>query len=452
MSKGAAKTESSPAPQPRTPEDIRNVVLVGPGGAGKTTLFDHLVAARVPGRRPRRANAHRSVGLAVASFESDGVTINLLDTPGLPRLRGRAPGRPAGRRRGGLRRLGRRRHRRRDRTALAGVRGGRHAPGRRRDASSTSPGPTSTTTVDAVPAGVRGRAGALPARPRRRERSSSGRSGCSASGCSTRRTVARGAGSRRRRGRGDRGPRGPLIESDHRGVRGRRPCSTATSRARRSTPTSVLGDLRSGRSPGHVLPDRPDLPATGVGLEELLEVIEQCFPARPAAASRRPPTARRRHPARGHLRPATARWWPRSSGPRRDPYVGRLSLVRVFSGTLRADDAVHVSGHLGEFVERTAVGRGAHRPRRRRARRPARLTRSTTPPVTPHRGIAGDIVLVSQASPGGDVGHPLGQGPARPGRALGAARPAAAGGDPRRPTSATRTSSAAPCSGSSPRT
>ena len=84
MSKGAAKSEPSPAPQPRASEDIRNVVLVGPGGAGKSTLFDHLVATRVPGRRPQEGDRDRSVGLSVASFASNDMTVNLVDAPGFP--------------------------------------------------------------------------------------------------------------------------------------------------------------------------------------------------------------------------------------------------------------------------------------------------------------------------------------------------------------------------------
>jgi elongation factor G len=40
-----------------------------------------------------------------------------------------------------------------------------------------------------------------------------------------------------------------------------------------------------------------------------------------------------------------------------DPYVGRVSLLRVFSGTVRPDMTVHVSGHLGSF--RDAGGQGA---------------------------------------------------------------------------------------------
>ena len=32
-----------------------------------------------------------------------------------------------------------------------------------------------------------------------------------------------------------------------------------------------------------------------------------------------------------------------------DPYVGRLSMVRVFSGTLRPDQQLHVSGHASSF-------------------------------------------------------------------------------------------------------
>ena len=40
-----------------------------------------------------------------------------------------------------------------------------------------------------------------------------------------------------------------------------------------------------------------------------------------------------------------------------DPYLGRVSLVRVFSGTLRPDIPIHVSGHGMADPEWTYTGR-----------------------------------------------------------------------------------------------
>ena len=83
------------------PEKIRNVALVGHGGSGKTTLAEallhvgrrHEAAGSRRGRhnrlRPRSRGAARgfSLSLAVAPFEWKGHKVNLIDTPGLRRLR-----------------------------------------------------------------------------------------------------------------------------------------------------------------------------------------------------------------------------------------------------------------------------------------------------------------------------------------------------------------------------
>ncbi|MFI1196635.1 elongation factor G-like protein EF-G2 [Micromonospora sp. NPDC020750] len=78
------------------PASIRNVVLVGHSGAGKTTLVEALLAATdtigragtvtdgttVCDHDPAAVRQQRSVSLACAPLVHDGVKINLLDTPG----------------------------------------------------------------------------------------------------------------------------------------------------------------------------------------------------------------------------------------------------------------------------------------------------------------------------------------------------------------------------------
>ncbi len=86
---GAAPTASSP-------DRIRNVVLVGPAGSGKTSLMESLLhAAGVTSRRgsvedgttvgdydPVAIRQKRSVNLSVASLSWKDAVVNLIDTPG----------------------------------------------------------------------------------------------------------------------------------------------------------------------------------------------------------------------------------------------------------------------------------------------------------------------------------------------------------------------------------
>ncbi len=84
------------APTANLPEDIRNVVLIGPTGSGKTSLVESLIYAAGASTRignvedgttisdfdPISIKQHRSVGLAVATISWQGLVINLIDTPG----------------------------------------------------------------------------------------------------------------------------------------------------------------------------------------------------------------------------------------------------------------------------------------------------------------------------------------------------------------------------------
>ncbi|MEU8318774.1 elongation factor G-like protein EF-G2 [Nonomuraea sp. NPDC048881] len=93
---GGAMGAAGRAPTADRADAIRNVVLVGHSGAGKTTLVEQLLAATGTVQRPGRVEdgntvtdfdevevrQQRSVNLALAPLVHNGIKINLLDTPG----------------------------------------------------------------------------------------------------------------------------------------------------------------------------------------------------------------------------------------------------------------------------------------------------------------------------------------------------------------------------------
>jgi elongation factor G len=106
----------------------------------------------------------------------------------------------------------------------------------------------------------------------------------------------------------------------------------------------LIEDLEKAVAQGSFYPVLAAAAPQGIGTSELLEVMTQAFPS-PEEHPLPPVTTPDGKPVSGL-----------SSDPRglllaevvkttSDPYVGRISLVRVFSGTLRPDATVHVSGH-----------------------------------------------------------------------------------------------------------
>ncbi len=106
----------------------------------------------------------------------------------------------------------------------------------------------------------------------------------------------------------------------------------------------LVEDLEKAVARGHFYPVVPVCATTGVGLDALLEVLTAAFPSPPEHAlpavtgvdgSPRPPlTCDPAGPLVAEVVKTTI-----------DRHVGRVCVVRVFSGTLRPEQTLHVSGH-----------------------------------------------------------------------------------------------------------
>ncbi|MEP6464249.1 MAG: elongation factor G-like protein EF-G2 [Frankiaceae bacterium] len=106
----------------------------------------------------------------------------------------------------------------------------------------------------------------------------------------------------------------------------------------------LVDDLEKAVARGSFYPVLPTAAISGLGTAELLELLAAAFPT-PLEHPVPPVTTLDGKPA-GPLScdpagPLVAEVVKTTT----DPYVGRISLVRVFSGTLRPDTLVHVSGH-----------------------------------------------------------------------------------------------------------
>jgi elongation factor G len=147
----------------------------------------------------------------------------------------------------------------------------------------------------------------------------------------------------------------------------------------------LIGDLEKAVARGGFYPVLAT--GTGVGAAEVLQLITQGFPS-PLEHPLPEITTIDGEPVSGIAcdpdGPLVAEVVKTTS----DPYVGRISLVRVFSGTLRPDAAVHVSGHgLADH------GHEDHDVDERLGALSCPLGKHQRPAA---KGIAGDVVAVAK--------------------------------------------------------
>jgi len=344
------------APVAEQPALVRNVVLVGHSGAGKTTLAEALLAATGTISRAGRVEdgstvtdyddaemrQQRSVSLALAPFLHDGVKVNLLDAPGYADFVGDL--------RAGLRAAD---------AALFVVSAADNLDGAtsllwEECAAVGLPRAVVITKLDSPRADFEGTVaacqdafgdGVLPLYlPLHTDVGVGG-----LIGLLSQQVFDYSAGQRV-----ERDPdlehlplisdaRNALIE----GIIAESEDESLMDRylAGEDLDTKVLiDDLETAVTRGSFFPVLATAAPTGLGTTELLEVLTSAFPS--PLEHEVPPVTRPDGRPHDPMRcdpdgPLVAEVVKTTT----DPYVGRISLVRVFSGALRPDTAVHVSGH-----------------------------------------------------------------------------------------------------------
>lgn len=367
---------------PAGPDRIRNVVLVGPSGGGKTTLLEHLLVTA--GAVPRAGSVEegttvcdhdefeqshtRSVSLSVAPVVHAGVKINFIDTPGYADYVGEV--------RAGLRAAD---------CALfvvAANDGVDHATAAlwaecRRVAM---PRALVVTKLDHARADAEGVVAAAQAA----FGGSTGDKVLPVYVVEGDRLVGMITGGTDDPRRGEL-IEGVIEESEDEGLMDRYLAGEEIDEA------ALVTDLEKAIATAHFFPVVPACAQTGVGLTELLDLCVRAFPA---PAEHVPPTAYT--PAGKEAEPVVcdpdAPLVAEVVRTTSDPYVGRVSLVRVFSGTFDPDSPVHVSGHFSSFF-----GESAGHPDHDEDERVGALSYPFGDQLVPaRRVVAGDIAAVAR--------------------------------------------------------